>query len=82
MLKSCGCDAMTGAGGSRESRERNGLGKSDPDRCTPLGKSGRNMEVRAGMGERDYKLRPSTLSRTACSSPRSGGRSSAARRAT
>ena len=33
MLKSCGCDAMTGAGGSflgrgSESKERNGLGRS------------------------------------------------------
>ena len=47
MLKSRGCDAMTGADGSlsrrsSESRERNGLGRTDPDRCTPLGKTGRN----------------------------------------
>ena len=50
MLKSRGCDAMTGAGGSfsgrsSESRERNGLGRSDPDRCTPLDKTGRNMRA-------------------------------------
>ena len=50
VLKSRGCDAMTGAGGSlsgrsSESRERNGLGRSNPDRCTPLGKKSRNNEV-------------------------------------
>ena len=49
MLKSRGCDAMTSAGGSfsgrsSESRDRNGLGKSDPDRCTPLSKKGSNDE--------------------------------------
>ena len=48
MLKSLGCDTMTGTGGSlsgrsSEPRERNGLGRSDPDRCTPLGKTSRNM---------------------------------------
>ena len=48
MLKSRGCDAMTGAGGSLsgrsiELRERNSLGRSDPDHCTPLGKTSRNM---------------------------------------
>ena len=48
MLKSNGCDAMTGAGESfsrksSEPRERNGLGRFDPDRCTPLGKLGRNV---------------------------------------
>ena len=47
MLKSCGCDAMTGAGGSflgwgSESKERNGLGRSAQGRCTPVGKPGRN----------------------------------------
>ena len=50
MLKSRGCDAMTGAGGSlsgrsSESRERNGLGRSDPDRCTSVGKTGRNNRM-------------------------------------
>ena len=48
MLKSLGCDTMTGTGGSlsgrsSEPRERNGLGRSNPDRCTPLGKTSRNM---------------------------------------
>ena len=48
VLKSRGCDAMTGAGGSlsgrsSESWERNGLGRSDPDRCTPQGKTDRNL---------------------------------------
>ena len=48
MLKSCGCDAMTGAGGSflgrgSESKERNGLGRSASGRCAPLGKSSRNV---------------------------------------
>ena len=47
MLKSCGCDAKTGAGRSfsgwsRESRERNGLGRSASGRRAPLGKTGRN----------------------------------------
>ena len=46
-LKSCGCDAMTGAGGSfsgwsSESTERNGLGRSASGRCAPLGKKDRN----------------------------------------
>ena len=49
MLKSCGCDAMTGAGGSflgwgSESKERNGLGRSAQGRCAPVGKPGRNTE--------------------------------------
>ena len=48
MLKSCGCDAMTGAGGSflgwgSESRERNGLGRSASGRCAPVSKSSRNI---------------------------------------
>ena len=48
MLKSRGCDTMTGAGGSflgwgSESRERNGLGRSASGRCAPIGKTSRNM---------------------------------------
>ena len=48
MLKSCGCDTMTGAGESffgwgSESRERSGLGRSASGRCAPLGKTGRNV---------------------------------------
>ena len=47
MLKSCGCYAKTGTGGSflrwsSESRERNGLGRSALGRCVPAGKTGRN----------------------------------------
>ena len=47
MLKSRGCDAMTGAGGSfsawsSESRERDGLGRSGLGRSTPLSKTSRN----------------------------------------
>ena len=47
VLKSRGCDTMTGASESisrwgSELRERNGLGRPDAGWCTPLGKSGRN----------------------------------------
>ena len=43
VLKSCGCDAKTGAGGSfsrgsSDSRERNGLARSDSGQCQPSGK--------------------------------------------
>ena len=48
VLKSRGCDTMTGASESisrwgSELRERNGLGRPDAGWCTPLGKSGRNV---------------------------------------
>ena len=57
MLKSCGCDAKTGAGGrfsrwSSESRERNGLGRSASGRCPPSGKKSRNIGV-VGAASRD-----------------------------
>ncbi len=49
MLKSRGCDTMTGTGRSfskwsSESRERNGLAMSDSGRCAPLGKTGRKVK--------------------------------------
>ena len=52
MLKSRGCDAKTGAGGSflvwgSESRDRSGLGRSASGRCAPLGKTGRNITLHA-----------------------------------
>ena len=76
MLKSCGCDAMTGAGGSilgwsSESRERNGLGRSASARWAPVGKSSRNTfegrktEV-SGNGQaywRDAREHPLTIDR-------------------
>ena len=47
VLKSRGCDTMTGATESfsewrSESREHKGLGRSAPDQCTLYGKKGRN----------------------------------------
>ena len=55
MLKSCGCDTMTGAGESffgwgSESRERSGLGRSASGRCAPLGKKSRNAATSARAG--------------------------------
>ena len=58
MLKSRGCDAMTGAGGSflgwgSESRERNGLGRSASGRCAPIGKTSRNVKTAASACDTD-----------------------------
>ena len=57
MLKSCGCDAMTGAGGSflgrgSESKERNGLGQV----CFGSSRAARQIKQKHVRGPKDNKI--------------------------